>query len=649
MKTLLLLSLLLSNPVFAAEGKVKKAAPAGLLFDEIVCADAVVNKELPKTPPDQSAIRAFTLAYAMDMNGMKKTLEVITGEKLLEDGIAIDDRKDVFAKKLVRDVLVEKLQAIGLEPKFEMVADKGVNVVAEIRGKKSPKEVIEVVTHYDSTGYNGADDNGSGVAFNLELARVAKMAQFDRTIRFVFTDLEEDERQGSKGHLQLQQGSSDKIVTAIVVDTIAWGDKKRPRQLAVVEVGTAAMFQGNGFQPQKDLALQIAYLLARFPAPGTVDFSIETEDSEPKTADHGIYWKGGIPAVLIGEANEDGLLNPGYHGKDDNLKGINWDYYTSVTRQAAGIIFSLAGAEYDLGNKGAVELEKQVAGIEQLHVLPFAAIPDSLDWGDYEPPRSSSSYSSSGYSNSDLETVKKALKKANPDKFLVGLMPDDTNSDHARVFAIDKEEGRHWEMTSLSRKSQAMPLLEAAANAGATIVDVAESKSGMIYTLDASRLFYDYFWEDQEKLKDKIGYTVRDRKPPGPKTELSAGAKAFMDSVGLTKYEGEESLVIAVVNKTEGRPKLSPFFVFDPKLKKSISRRNLLSFGDVEAMAKWLKEKNILIDFIFVDEAALEKAGDDIAVLGYDFAGKFGKDGDALINAGVVFVKIDLDAKDEEK
>lgn len=644
MKTILLLILLVSSRAFA---EVK--------WDEAECAKAAVEVRGPATPPDKAGILAFTLAYAMNMDNMKSTLEVITGEKLLEDGIAIDDRKDLFAKRLVRDFLTDRLKALGFEVRYELVADKGVNVVAEIRGQKKPTEVVEVVTHYDSTGYNGADDNGSGVAFNLELARIAKIVEFDRTLRFVFTDLEEDERQGAKGHIQLNQGTAAKIVAAIVVDTIGWGDKKQPRQLAVVEVGTPSMFHGRGYKPQKDLAVEIAYLLARFPAPGTVDFSLETEDSEPGTADHGVYWKAGIPSVLIGEANEDGLINPGYHGREDNLKNINWDYYTSATRQSAGIIFALAGANYKPGNQATQDLANYVAGIEQLHVTPYANIPPSLDWEDYEPPRKSysSSYSGGyGYSSylSDLEKAKKAIAgMKDPKEFLVGLMPDPKDSSQARIFVIDREKSQRFDLIGVDRKKEGLPLLEKALESGITVVDVEDSKDQFMNTADTGRAFSHLYWTNLEELKKKIKFTVREPKPREPMSELPARVKEFMDSVGLSDYAGEKSLVIGVVDKTEGRQKLSPFFIVDPKLKQSISRRNLLSFKDVELMAKWFKEKNILIQFLLVDEGALLKTQDDLAVLANSFATHYSKSGSDLLEKELKFVNIDLDPKAEEK
>ncbi|HLN13038.1 MAG TPA: M28 family peptidase [bacterium] len=62
------------------------------------------------------------------------------------------------------------------------------NVVAEVRGRTHPEELIVLGAHYDGHDIGqGAMDNGAGVAVLMEVARVLRpyRSQFQRTLRFV--------------------------------------------------------------------------------------------------------------------------------------------------------------------------------------------------------------------------------------------------------------------------------------------------------------------------------------------------------------------------------------------------------------------------------------------------------------------------------
>ncbi|MFA4985804.1 MAG: M28 family peptidase [Candidatus Brocadiia bacterium] len=66
------------------------------------------------------------------------------------------------------------------------------NLVAELPGVGQGGEIIVIGAHYDSTGDTpGADDNASGVAGLIELARLLRENKLERTIRFVAFSNEE--------------------------------------------------------------------------------------------------------------------------------------------------------------------------------------------------------------------------------------------------------------------------------------------------------------------------------------------------------------------------------------------------------------------------------------------------------------------------
>lgn len=68
-----------------------------------------------------------------------------------------------------------------------MVGNLSVNnVIAEHRGTSHPEEIIIIGAHYDTVLYSpGADDNASGVAAIIEMARLLIDTETNRTLRFV--------------------------------------------------------------------------------------------------------------------------------------------------------------------------------------------------------------------------------------------------------------------------------------------------------------------------------------------------------------------------------------------------------------------------------------------------------------------------------
>jgi hypothetical protein len=117
-----------------------------------------------------------------------------------------------------RAFLVRAFTQIGLAPvrdgfSIPFVAKEGgelhgANVVGMIRGTKHADRYIVVSAHYDHLGvrggviYNGADDNASGTAAVLEMARWFKAHPPENSIVFALFDGEEEGLLGAKAFLE---------------------------------------------------------------------------------------------------------------------------------------------------------------------------------------------------------------------------------------------------------------------------------------------------------------------------------------------------------------------------------------------------------------------------------------------------------------
>ena len=97
--------------------------------------------------------------------------------------------KHYAALKSAADYVRSTFQQLGYqvaEQEFTVDGQTVTNLEVEIAGASLPAEVVVVGAHYDSVyGSPGANDNATGVAAVLELARFFKQQTPARTLRFV--------------------------------------------------------------------------------------------------------------------------------------------------------------------------------------------------------------------------------------------------------------------------------------------------------------------------------------------------------------------------------------------------------------------------------------------------------------------------------
>ncbi len=96
------------------------------------------------------------------------------------------------------------------------------NVVADVRGREKPEEVVLIGAHLDSWDLaQGANDDGAGVAMVMEAGRViAALPQHPRrTVRVVLFMNEENGLAGGKGYAAAHQGELGRHVAALEADS----------------------------------------------------------------------------------------------------------------------------------------------------------------------------------------------------------------------------------------------------------------------------------------------------------------------------------------------------------------------------------------------------------------------------------------------
>jgi hypothetical protein len=243
-----------------------------------------------------------------------------------------------------RGLLRSRLDALGLTvttqdspgPTFA-----SQNIVAELRGVERPEEVVMFAAHYDAF-HAGADDNSSGVAALLELARLMSGQRFARTVRLVALDLEEMGIIGSTRYVESLGGERPWLT--VVFDCIGYADHRPGSQGRVVgmpvpNVGDfLAAIANEQSRPRLEELLALQAQLQHVPVRGAV-----APGGGPVPlaglllrSDHAPFWFAGQSAMLFTDTAD--LRNPNYHRATDTPETLDPEFLAGVTRvSAAGL------------------------------------------------------------------------------------------------------------------------------------------------------------------------------------------------------------------------------------------------------------------------------------------------------------------------
>lgn len=227
------------------------------------------------------------------------------------------------------------------------------NLIAELSGSATSGEVVVVGAHYDTVfGSPGANDNGSGVAALLALARRFAGRQPSRTIRFVAFVNEEPfhfqtAAMGSHVYARSCHECGDKIVAMLSLETIGcYADEPGTQHFPVPGLGAIYPVTGNfvAFVGNLSSARLVRDVVAsfrkhaRFPSEGAVLPSLV-----PGVAwsDHWSFWQFGYPALMVTDTAPFRYAH--YHQPTDTPDKLDYDRLARVVAGLEKVIVDLAG------------------------------------------------------------------------------------------------------------------------------------------------------------------------------------------------------------------------------------------------------------------------------------------------------------------
>jgi Zn-dependent M28 family amino/carboxypeptidase len=266
-------------------------------------------------------------------------------------------RRSVYQPKALKaaaDYIESSLRGAGHtvnRQTFTAQNEPCANIEAEIRGATRPEEIVVLGAHYDSVMWGpGADDNASGVAALLALARNFAAAKPARTLRFVAFANEEPpffkaEGMGSLAYARHSRERGDRIVAMLSLESLGIYSDAPKSQRYPFPVGLFYPSRGNfvGFVTRtRDRRLVRQCLAsfrrhAQFPSEGAalpgalpgIDWS-----------DHWAFWQAGYPAFMVTDTAP--FRAKDYHEDSDTPEKLDYDRLARVVTGLEKVVEELA-------------------------------------------------------------------------------------------------------------------------------------------------------------------------------------------------------------------------------------------------------------------------------------------------------------------
>jgi Zn-dependent M28 family amino/carboxypeptidase len=245
---------------------------------------------------------------------------------------------------------------LGYVPSDEPFESRGQtvrNIVAEKQGNTVPEEIVLVGAHYDSVlGSPGANDNGTGVAALLELARLLADRELARTVRFVAFVNEEppfsySPEMGSLVNAKAARTRGDDIRAMLSLETVGcYSDEpdtqKYPFPLRWFYPDTANFIGFVGNLSSRKLVRSALGAFRRhtsFPAEGA---AVPEWIPGVGWSDHWSFWQQGYPAIMVTDTAFYRYAH--YHTETDTPDKVDYDRTARMVAGLASAIAELASA-----------------------------------------------------------------------------------------------------------------------------------------------------------------------------------------------------------------------------------------------------------------------------------------------------------------
>lgn len=273
------------------------------------------------------------------------------------------------AESLIADAFNESGLAAQRQP-FELKGESFNNVVATLPGTDPHAPWLLIGAHFDTVPNTpGADDNASGIAVLLEVARLASQVQPTRTLQFVGFNLEEPQdvrgtyRVGSARFAHQARRERRRYAGALVLEMVGYTDPRQDTQRIpalvfkrVPRSGTFLAAVGDGRSKQLLRSFERS-ASARVPELEIVTYRTRLRGwALPLTrlSDNASFWDRRYPSLMITDTAF--LRNPHYHRESDRADTLDYGFMRRVAQATLATLLDLSVEEDEESSR---EQEKQ--------------------------------------------------------------------------------------------------------------------------------------------------------------------------------------------------------------------------------------------------------------------------------------------------
>ncbi len=241
--------------------------------------------------------------------------------------------------------IAEQYRSIGYtDVSIDSTFRRGIwhkTVIATLRGRITPERVLVIGGHWDSTvGYvtngvrygdpllsaPGADDNGSGTASVLEIARAVKQIGFrpEATVKFIAFAGEEVGFIGSSDFVAKAISTKMDIRLMINLDVIAYPEAGAWSMVRITSPDTSASHVVEAVDVTRKFTLLSPKLI-----------------KDGGAGDHWPFIEVGVPVLNFWEGSS--RFSPYLHTTDDVVSKYDWQYCAEIAKAACAVLVNAAG------------------------------------------------------------------------------------------------------------------------------------------------------------------------------------------------------------------------------------------------------------------------------------------------------------------
>jgi Zn-dependent M28 family amino/carboxypeptidase len=250
-----------------------------------------------------------------------------------------------------------EMQALGYDVELQTYESDGAdvrNLIVDHPGGDPGASSIVLGAHYDTVPETpGADDNASGVAGLLELARLLKDSATKRTVKFAAFANEEPpyfytERMGSRQYAKMLRRQKADVLLMFSLEMIGYTDEARDQTypfplmrqlLGYPKIGNFIALVGN--LRTTGLVRVVREAMRRGCKVGVESLSAPGFLPPLFLSDHSSFWHYRYPALMVTDTAF--LRNPHYHLPTDRDSTINYKFLAEVISGVYSAVLALDG------------------------------------------------------------------------------------------------------------------------------------------------------------------------------------------------------------------------------------------------------------------------------------------------------------------